>query len=229
MDIIILGTGGNCIDILDTLLDINDAHGSVRFRPIGFLDDRRELRGHLIHGVEVLGGLERATEFDANCRFINGIGSPANFTRREEIRARTGIGLDRFETIVHPSASVSRMAHLGRGVVVFQNVTITSNVRLGDGVVVLPNTVVSHDDVIGDHTLIAGGVCISGGVSVGTHCYIGTNAAIRGGVGIGERVMVGMGSVVLNDVESGSVVVGNPARVLSQRGNVDRGNESDRE
>lgn len=210
--IVILGTGGNCIDILDTLLELNQL-GTERFECIGFLDDDEEKQGRAIHGVKVLGGLDSAGRYP-DARFVFGIGSPNNFWRRPEILARTGLAPDRFQTVIHPTASVSRLARLGRGVVVFQHATITSNVTLGDHVLILPNTVVSHDDVIGDYTCIAGGACISGGVTVGRACYIGTNAAIIGHVTIGNGSLVGMGSVVLEDVPPNSVVVGNPARFL---------------
>jgi acetyltransferase-like isoleucine patch superfamily enzyme len=43
---------------------------------------------------------------------------------------------------------------------------------------------------------------------------IGSNATILCGVEIGERAVVGAGAVVTRDVPAGSVVAGNPARVI---------------
>lgn len=211
--IIILGTGGNCIDILDTLDDINDARGEQVYTCAGFLDDDASRWGQEISGVKILGALDSAAQY-ADCFFVNGIGSANNFWRKRDIIARAGMPRERFETVVHPTASVSRTATLGQGVVVFQNVTITSNVTIGDHVIVLPNSIISHDDVIGDYTAIAGGVCISGRVTVGHSCYLGSNSSIKEGVQIGDGVLVGMGSVVLKDVPSNTVVVGSPARAL---------------
>ena len=37
--IVILGTGGNSVDILDTLQDFNDAYGRLAHDCVGFLDD----------------------------------------------------------------------------------------------------------------------------------------------------------------------------------------------
>lgn len=211
--IIIFGTGGNCIDILDTLNDINKARGIDVYECAGFLDDDERKWDTEILGVRVLGPLASATRYE-DCLFINGIGSPSNFWRKREIIARAGISDERFETIIHPTASVSRLARLGFGVVVFQNATITSNVTIGNHVVILPASVISHDCVVGDYTCITGGVCISGGVKMGHSCYVGTHASIKGDLTLGDCVLVGMGSVVLQDISANSVVVGNPAHFL---------------
>ena len=211
--IVILGTGGNCIDILDTLNDINRAAASQVYQCAGFLDDVEQNWGKELHGARVLGPLDSASRY-TDCSFVNGIGSPGNFWKKQAIIGKTGLPDGRFETIVHPTASVSTTATLGAGTVVFQNATVTSNVRTGRHVIILPNAVISHDDVIGDYTCVAGGVCISGGVTIGQSCYLGTNASIHGNITIGDYCLVGMGSVVLEDVAADSVVVGAPARVL---------------
>lgn len=211
--LIILGTGGTCRDIVDTVRDINAAGVAPRIDCMGFLDDNEALWGSTVEGLPVIGPLAAARDI-RECRFINGIGSPANYTQKERLIARAGVPVDRFATVIHPTASVSRTARLGRGVVVFQHVTITANVTIGDHVVILPNTVVSHDDVVGDYTCVAGGVNISGGVRIGRGCYLGTGAALIGGIEIGDGALVGMGSVVLDNVPAWTVVVGNPARHL---------------
>jgi sugar O-acyltransferase (sialic acid O-acetyltransferase NeuD family) len=222
--VVILGTGGNSVDILDTLHDVNDAAGRTVYECVGFLDDDESCWGTVRLGAKVLGPLRMAREL-ADCRFVNGIGSPGNFLKKETIVASSGVDRDRFETIVHPTASVSRTASLGRGTVVFQNATITSNVRMGDHVIVLPNSVVSHDCEIGDYTCITGGVCISGNVRVGRACYLGTRSAIIGGIEIGDGCLVGMGSVVLSSVPAGQAVIGNPARFLRHTGVSSRSSE----
>lgn len=211
--LIILGTGGNCIDILDTVNDINENNGHAIYQCIGFLDDNQENWGKVHYGIEVLGPLNSASSY-SECLFVNGIGSPFNFWKKKNIISKTQMPLERFATIVHPSASVSKMAKLGHGTVVIQNVTIASNVTIGNHVIILPNTVISHDDSIGDYTCITGGVCISGGVTIGNSCYLGTNSAIIGNIAIGDYCLVGMGSVVIDSVEENTVVIGNPAKML---------------
>ena len=211
--IIILGTGGTCIGILDAINDINAELKIKKYKCIGFLDDNKNNWGKEFWGIKVLGPLESAIKYP-NSYFINGIGSSHNYTKKESIISKIGLPLERFENIIHPTASVSKMAQIGYGNVIFQNVVITSNVKIGNHVIILRNSAISHDDIIGDYTCITSGVCISGGVTIGKSCYLGANCSIKEYVKIGEYSLIGMGSVVLNNVPKNSVVVGNPARVI---------------
>lgn len=212
-ELIILGTGGNCIDVLDTVLDLNDALSSPVYTCVGFLDDDQAKWASALQGLPVLGPIAAAVDYP-KASFVNGIGSVTSFIAKESIIQRSGVEPERFITLVHPTASVSRMASLDHGTVVFQHVTVTSGAKLGKHVIVLPNSVISHDDVIGDYTCIAGAVAVSGNVTVGKSCYLGTNSCIMEGLTIGDRCLIGMGSIVRHDVQAGSVVAGNPARFL---------------
>lgn len=213
MELIVLGAGRGAVELLDLVADVNDAAGRERFRPVGFLDDDVARHGARIEGLPILGRLADAHRFPA-ALFANAIGSPANHRHRDAIVARTGLGPERFATIVHPSASVSRASRLGPGTVLFPHVTVRSHALLGQGVLVLANAVVEHDAVIGDHSCVASGAGLAGGVRVGRCCYLGANCSVIGNVAIGDRALVGMGAVVLHDVAPDTVVVGNPARLL---------------
>ncbi len=204
--IIILGTGGTSLDILDLIFELDH-------QCAGFLDDNKSLYGKSINGIEIIGSLSEALNYK-DTYFINGIGSPSNFLQKEKIITSTNIPRERFLTLIHPSASISKTATLGVGSVIFQNVVISSNAKIGNHVVILPNSVISHDDEIGDYACIASGVCISGLVKVGKLCYLGTGSLVKEGVSIGDKSLVGMGSVVLNDIEKSSVYAGNPAKFL---------------
>ena len=212
-DLIILGTGGNCLDILDAVLQINESSAAPIYRLRGFLDDNRLSGENQFHGYPVLGPLTQATKH-SDCFFVNGIGSFRNYWRKPAILATTSLGLDRFETIIHPKASVSRFASLGAGTVVLQNATVNVRARIGNHVIILPNAVISHDVTIGDYSCIASAACIAGNVEIGECCYLGANCSVANNLLLGQGSLVGMGAVVLENVPSATVVVGNPARAI---------------
>jgi sugar O-acyltransferase (sialic acid O-acetyltransferase NeuD family) len=211
--LIILGTGGNCLDILDAALAVNRHAGQTVYECAGFLDDNAAVHGQKIAGVPVLGRLKEATRFP-DCVFVSGIGSPDSFWRKVDILRTTGLAPERFETVVHPQASISSLAQLGRGCVALAGVAVGARATIGDHVILLQGAIVSHDCRLGDYVCVASGACLSGAVDVAASSYIGANASVRGGVKIGPRSLVGMGSVVLKDVPENTVVAGNPARML---------------
>lgn len=55
-------------------------------------------------------------------------------------------------------------------------------------------------------------------VTIGDNCWIGGSVTILPGVTIGDGCTIGAGSVVTRDIPSGSIAVGNPARVVRTLG-----------
>lgn len=53
-------------------------------------------------------------------------------------------------------------------------------------------------------------------VCIGNNVFIGAESIILPGVRIGDNVVVGAGSIVTKNIPSNSVVMGNPARVVSK-------------
>jgi sugar O-acyltransferase (sialic acid O-acetyltransferase NeuD family) len=208
--LVILGTGGSACDVLDVVEAINAA--APTWDVAGFLDDARPPGARHL-GLAILGPLREAERYPGHA-FVNAIGSDKSFRRLPEILASTGLGAAQFATLVHPAASVSARARLGRGVTVNYGVSVGGGSRIGDNVTLCPGCIVGHDATIEDYSVVAPGAVISGFVHVRWGCYIGTRAVIRQHLRIGEGSLIGMGAVVVREVAARAVVVGNPARPL---------------
>ncbi len=214
--VIVLGAGGNCRDIVDAMLEVNASAASAVYEPVGYLDDDAAKAGALLGGVPVLGPLSAASQYP-DCQFVNGINGTALMPAKAGILEKTGIPIERFATVVHPRASVSKMAKVGEGSVIFQNVSICSNVTIGRHVAILPNSVVAHDCAISDGVYITANVSLAGYVAVGKAAYLGTSCSVMCRKEIGAEAIVGMGAVVLENVPARAIVAGVPAKIISHR------------
>jgi sugar O-acyltransferase (sialic acid O-acetyltransferase NeuD family) len=205
--VIIIGTGGNALDVMDVVdaLDLAGRNWEVR----GFLDDARPA-GTSIHGLPVLGRVEDAARFQDAC-FINAIGSDKSFRLRPTIISRAGLPRERFVTLAHPTASVSKRARVGHGTCVNHGVSIGGGVVVGDHVYLGVGCIVGHDAVIEDHAVVAPGAIISGFTRVGPNSYVGAGAIVKQQKRVGGQAIIGMGAVVCKDVPPGATWVGIPA------------------
>jgi sugar O-acyltransferase (sialic acid O-acetyltransferase NeuD family) len=177
---------------------------------VGFVDDTVEKQGAGPHGLPVMARTAFADFPDA--RVLAVPGGPASYLRRRAIVEDLAIAADRFATVIHPAARVSRYATIGYNVLIMAGVVITSNAVIGNHVCILPNSVIHHDAVIGDWTLIGGNVTIAGGCRIGLNCYIGSGSSIIHDARVGDHSLVGLGANVIASVPAGVKVAGNPAR-----------------
>jgi sugar O-acyltransferase (sialic acid O-acetyltransferase NeuD family) len=202
--LLIFPCNGNAIEALDCL--------GTAYRCIGFVDDTPEKQGTERHGIPVLPRAALAQHPEAEVLAVPG--SPTSFRTRGRLIAGLGVPAERFARVVHPTASVSPRASVGRNVLIMAGVVVTSDARIGSHVCILPNTVVHHDAAIGDWSLVGANVTVAGSSSIGENCYVGSGTSIIHGVHVGDGVLVGLGSNVIRDIPTGSVVAGNPARPL---------------
>jgi len=134
-------------------------------------------------------------------------------------RLQTGQGASiREDNVIGDDVSIGTNAVLEFGNRIGNRVRIHSGcflelVTIEDDVFVGPNVVFTDDP----HPM----GCprykeCDGGATVRKLARIGANSTILPGVVIGENSLVGAGSVVMHDVPRGTVVAGNPARVIKR-------------
>jgi len=136
-----------------------------------------------------------------------------NFTRKKiSKRLKTNI----FFSCFHKNASISPSSIIDDGTVVMQNAIINSNTKIGKHVIINTATIVEHDCIIEDFVHICPSATLLGDVFVGEGTQICAGVIVLPGVKIGKWCIIGAGTIVLNDIPNGSIVVGNPGRIIKE-------------
>lgn len=77
---------------------------------------------------------------------------------------------------IHPSANVSKKAHIGAGTKVWINVQIRENTEIGESCILSKDVYVDHSVKIGHRCKIQNSVSVYNGVEIGDDVFIGPSA-----------------------------------------------------
>lgn len=124
-------------------------------------------------------------------------------------------------SVSHPSAIISTSATIKKGTVVMPGAIINADAIIGNHCIINSGAIVEHDCIIEDFSHVSPNASIAGGVSIGEGTQVGIGAQIIQGVKIGKWVVIGAGTVVIKDLPDFAVVVGNPARIIKFKQNLD--------
>ena len=175
--------------------DIIEANGN---QVLGYVDENVELNE--------FESLEVSHTASGRSPFIISIGN-------NRIRKRIAESLESdYETAVHPTASVSPSATIGKGSVVMAGAIINSSAIVGNHCIVNTGVSVDHECELGDYVHLSPHATLCGNVRVGEGSWIGAGAVVIQGIKIGKWSIVGAGAVVTHDVPDYTEVVGVPAR-----------------
>ncbi len=179
---------------------------------VGFIDDRAELRDTRVLGLPVFGDGQWLQEQVRVARVGVALGVGDNSVRQKLAENCISWGTE-LVTLVHPTASISKSARLGRGTVVMAQAAINADAKIGAGAIVNTSAVVEHDVEIGDFANVSPNAVMGGASRLGTLSHLCIGASAIPCVSIGANTIVGAGSVVVRDIPDGVVAFGVPARV----------------
>jgi carbonic anhydrase/acetyltransferase-like protein (isoleucine patch superfamily) len=122
--------------------------------------------------------------------------------------------LEKFGTLIDPASVLSSSVRLGEGVYVNAGVTVGAFAELSEGVLLNRNASVGHHSSLGNYVSLGPGATVAARCKIGKGTMVGAGAVLAPGTVIGDNCVLAVGAVVARDMESGTMVAGNPARTV---------------
>lgn len=201
--LLIIGASGHGKVVADIAIKMN------KWGNISFLDDDNSVKTCM--GFEVIGKTADAIRYKEEADFFIAIGNNA---MREKVQEKLMNSRLSMVTLIHPSAVIGTDVELGIGSIIMAGVVINSSTRIGKGCIINTSCCIDHDNAIGEYVHISPGANLAGTVKVGKSSWIGVGSVVSNNVNICDETTIGAGAVVLDDIYSGGVYVGIPARKI---------------
>jgi maltose O-acetyltransferase len=142
---------------------------------------------------------------------------PLRRTARERVQRATLRALQRLRGELNVDRLVAQGLEVGRGTFIARDAYLDPGhpwlITIGEDSGLSPRTIVMVHDASMKHHM---GCTLIARVAIGDRVFVGVGAIILPGTRIGDDSIIGAGAVVRGDIPAGSLVIGNPAKVVAQ-------------
>ncbi len=210
--ILIMGT----TDYTEVFVDMFEAIPDVEF--VGCIENlesercNRTVAGLPVHWHEDVRDLAKTRKL---------VCSLATPQRRDWILQMSEIGFE-FETLIHPTSTVSRRTEIGSGTSIDAGCVVAGYSHIAEHVRIGRRVSIGHHTSVGPYSTLHPGCIVSGNCKIGTQVVLGTGCVVIDGRTIGDGAVIAAGAIVTKDVPPGAMVAGNPA-VIKRRNGLVRG------
>lgn len=161
-------------------------------------------------GVPYLGGFE-----DISClkqqNFLLAVGAPAV---REGVIAILEKYEKQFSSFIHPTATLSARAIIGRGLVMGPYSFVSVGARVGDFVFMNCYSSVGHHAQVGDRCVLNPYAAVTGACVLGSDCQLGLGSSMLPKVKLPNGTSVAPGASVYRSPRESGLLMGTPARLI---------------
>lgn len=204
--ILLLGGGGHCKSVLDTL------YKTSLYDEIGVIDIPQEIYGKILD-TKIIGSdndLQSLYEQGYQNAFITvgSIGNPSLRIKLYHQLKKIGFHIP---NIIDPSAVVSPYITIGNGNFIGKNAIVNADAIIENGTIINTSSIVEHDCKVGSFVHLSPNSLICGNVAVGENVHIGASATVIQNVKITDNVIIGAGSVVVESISEEGIYYGVPA------------------
>lgn len=214
---IVIGGRGGAVVVGEQIYDAQLKGAPVEFLGYAFDDETLggEVNGFPIHCnsykiMDVFGKYEEI-------KFIYQMWRPDLMRTRIDLLNSFHIPGNKFGTFIHPSVIVSKSAKIGYGSAIMGNCVVNPNTVVGNHCTIHSGTLVGHDSKMGDYNFIAAHTAIGSNNMIGNSNFFGLKCSLNNKITIGDDCFIGMAANVLKNVETGSMVIGNPAKPVERK------------
>ncbi len=215
MKLVVFGAGGFGREVM-WAVERNHEFRS-QYTILGYVDDIEDDSNLKLNGHTVVGNTQWLLEQE-DVAVLVAIGNPV--TRKKIIdQLQTNQTLT-YPTFIASDVLMSDSITHGVGCIICSGNIMTVNIEIGDFCIINLDCTIGHDAVLKDFVTLYPSANISGNVLIKENSEIGTGTHIIQGKTIGRNCVIGAGTVVIKDISGGCTAVGNPARIVSKRGDL---------
>lgn len=199
--LIIFGTGGHS-------KIVNDMAEVCGYEVVGFVSPYGE-REHL--NRRVYSSIREIESPEDYCFFL---ARGDNALRKAIFEAHPNL---EYPNIIHPTSIISKYSKIGKGNLLMPYSVVNAFATIGDHCIINTSAIVEHDCKVGNFCHISVKSVMTGACTVGDGVFLGAGSTMRDGKSVGDWTTVGCGSSVVKNLESDSVYVGCPAKLLRKK------------
>lgn len=204
--LLLIGGGGHCRSVLDSVLCLNT------YENIGIIDNIK----NTYVGITTIGtdddlpSLIKQGWTDAFIT-VGSIGNTATRIRLYSMIKNLGFNIP---VIIDPTAILAKDVIIKEGTYIGKKAVLNSGACVDECAIINTGAIVEHECNIGAFSHISSGSILCGEVNIGASTHIGAGSVIRQQITIENNVLVGAGSVIVHNVPANVTIYGNPGKVV---------------